>query len=157
MDTTSENVSHNSFEDLSSEEYVFKISNIDELTEVDHKNDRSMKKTFCSGKNFIDRIKSVKSRLQRIEHKKRIIEERQVNGNEFTILINWTPNTNHTSITNDSPKIVFIFMNNSLQDRIDDLAYSTLNKMFFLNTRVEILKHFLSDAAPKNGCQVIIE
>ena len=99
MDTTSENVSHNSFEDLSSEEYVFKISNIDELTEVDHRNDRSMQETFCSGKNFIDRIKSVKSRLQRIEHKKRIIEERQVNGNEFTILINWTPNTNHTSIT----------------------------------------------------------
>ena len=105
MDTTSENVSHNSFEDLSSEEYVFKISNIDELTEVDHKNDRSMKKTFCSGKNFIDRIKSVKSRLQRIEHKKRIIEERQVNGNEFTILINWTPNTNHTSITTIHQKL----------------------------------------------------
>ena len=72
MDTTSENVSHNSFEDLSSEEYVFKISNIDELTEVDHRNDRSMQETFCSGKNFIDRIKSVKSRLQRIEHKKKI-------------------------------------------------------------------------------------
>ena len=79
MDTTSENVSRNSFEDLSSEEYVFKISNIDELTDVDHKNDRSKKETFCSGKNFIDRIKSVKSRLQRIEHKKKIIEERQVN------------------------------------------------------------------------------
>ena len=78
MDTTSENVSQNSFEDLSSEEYVFNISNINELTDVDHRNDRSMKETFCSGKNFIDRIKSVKSRLQRIEHKKKIIEERQV-------------------------------------------------------------------------------
>ena len=78
MDTTSENVSHNSFEDLSSEEYVFNISNINELTDVDHRNDRSMKETFCSGKNFIDRVKSVKSRLQRIEHKKKIIEERQV-------------------------------------------------------------------------------
>ena len=79
MDTTSENESHNSFEDLSSEEYVFKISNINELTDVDHRNDRSKKQTFCSGKNFIDRIKSIKSRLQRIEHKKKIIEERQVN------------------------------------------------------------------------------
>ena len=79
MDTTSENVSRNSFEDLSSEEFVFKISNIDQLTDVDHRNDRSKKETFCSGKNFIDRIKSVKSRLQRIEHKKKIIEERQVN------------------------------------------------------------------------------
>lgn len=79
METTSENVSHNSFEDLSSEEYVFKISNIDELTDVDHRNDRSVKETFCTGRNFIDRIKSVKSRLQRIEHKKKIIEERQVN------------------------------------------------------------------------------
>lgn len=79
MDTTSENVSHNSFEDLSSEEYVFKISNISELTDVDHRNDRSKKETFYSGKNFIDRIKSVRSRLQRIEHKKKIIEERQVN------------------------------------------------------------------------------
>ena len=79
MDTTSENVSQNSFEDLSSEEYVFNISNINELTDVDHRNDRSMKETFCSGKNYIDRIKSVKSRLQRIEHKKKIIEERQVN------------------------------------------------------------------------------
>ena len=79
MDTTSENVSHNCFEDLSSEEYVFKISNINELTDGDHRNDRSMKQTFCSRKNFIDRIKSVKSQLQRIEHKKKIIEERQVN------------------------------------------------------------------------------
>ena len=79
MDTTSENVSRNTFEDLSSEVYLFKISNINELTDVDHRNDRSMKETFCSGKNFIDRIKSVKSRLQRIEHKKKIIEERQVN------------------------------------------------------------------------------
>ena len=79
METTSENVSHNSFEDLSSEEYVFKISNIDDLTDVEHRNDRSKKETFCSRKNFIDRIKSVKSRLQRIEHKKKIIEERQVN------------------------------------------------------------------------------
>ena len=79
MDTTSENVSHNSFEDLSSEEYVFKISNIDELTDVDHRNDRSKKETIRSGKNFIDRIKSIKSRLQRIEHEKKIIEERQVN------------------------------------------------------------------------------
>ena len=79
MDTTSENVSQNSFEDLSSEEYVFNISNINDLTDVDHRNERSMKETFCSGKNFIDRIKSVKSRLQRIEHKKKIIEERQVN------------------------------------------------------------------------------
>ena len=78
MDTTSENVSQNSFEDLSSEEYVFNISNINDLTDVDHRNERSMKETFCSGKNFIDRIKSVKSRLQRIEHKKKIIEERQV-------------------------------------------------------------------------------
>ena len=125
MDTTSENVSHNSFEDLPSEEYVFKISNITELTDVYHRNDRSMKETFCSGKNFIDRIKSVKSRLERIEHKKKIIEERQVNWNSISILLNWTPNTNHINITTIHKKMMFKFINNFF--RIESMIWHILH------------------------------
>ena len=143
MDNTTNSL--NEGDSVSSEEERTNITTPKDFSHEEFRNREIPKHTTPSYKtstNFKERLKSAEKHLQKIEQKKGIIDQRQViylvKSKAKTCFFNFFEY--HSKIFN-----VPLHFRTILQDSIDMLAYRTLNKISFLNTRIEIIKQFTMD------------